>query len=433
MEIVDHPRVGTARGHQPLRVGDAYRTVSAFANGPAGVMTPPSATPIDFPQRIDDVTSAWLSEVLGAKVAAFTVTFLEGGNLSDAFKVRVSYLSPAAAAPASLVLKFPHALQASRDNAAAMGAYVKEVRFLRDIAPTLAIRTPHIYGLFADNSATAERFVIAMEDLTAHSRVFDQIEDSPTEGFVRKMVLEVADMHAAYWESPVLHEGWLSRADGLYRPAVAALCLQSPEHSASFRERWSQMFGEDTLGLPEWREVEQLHSLLTGPRCAEIHEAIFATLSSRPRTLIHGDLRADNMFRTDPAAGRDIATSTLTYIDWQAVGAGPPGTEFAEAWMHSLPADLRRRDVEFLREYHDRLVARQPAAAAYHFEHLLDDYALALCFWWSALVTIGNGVLPAFNTPAGARNKRLWGVGAPRSFAAMRDHDCLSRIQRLVG
>jgi len=388
---------------------------------------------LGFPQTIDQVNPAWLSEVLGAAVADYQVTFLEGGNLSDAYKIhRIRYDAPAATAPASLVLKFPHSVKASRDNAASAGAYVKEVRFFRDIAETLDLRTPKLYALFTDDSANAGQFVIAMEDLTAHSRVFDQIDDPPAEGFVRKMALEVASMHAAYWGSPILQESWLSRADGCYLPPVAAWSVQSPDHAVSFRERWARVYGEDTLGRAEWRDVERLHDLLTGPRCAQIHEAIFAILSSRPRTLIHGDLRADNVFRTDPAVAMDADRSKLTYIDWQLVGAGPPGPEFTQAWMHSLPPDLRRQDVDFLREYHDRLVRLEPSAAAYPYDHLLEDYALSLCFWWSALVTLGNGVLPSFESPAGARNKRLWDVGARRSFAALRDHGCLQRVQNLL-
>jgi aminoglycoside phosphotransferase (APT) family kinase protein len=387
----------------------------------------------DFPQTIDQVTPAWLSGVLGITVADYQVTFLEGGNLSDAFKLHhIRYDAPAPSAPASLVLKFPHSLQASRDNAAAIGAYIKEVRFFRDIAPNLDLRTPRIYTLEADGSATAERFVIAMEDLTVHSRVFDQVEDPPTEEFARKMALEVASMHAAYWESPILEEPWLSRSDGRYLPSVAALSVQAPGHAASYREQWARVYGEDKLGLPEWRDVERLHELLTGPKCAEIHDAIFDTLSSRPRTLIHGDLRADNVFRSHPATCADADAATLTYIDWQLVGAGPPGPEFTEAWMHSLPSDLRRLDLGFLREYHDRLLMLQPDAAAYGYDDLCEDYTLSLCFWWSALVTLGDGVLPTFDTPAGARNRRLWDVGVQRSFAALRDHGCLQRVQDIL-
>jgi len=388
---------------------------------------------MDFPQTIDQVTPAWLSAILGAAVAGYKVKFLEGGNLSDAFRLHnISYASPAPSAPTSLVLKFPHSLQASRENAISAGAYIKEARFFRDVAPTLALRTPKLYAVHTDGSPTAAQFVIAMEDLGTHSRVFDQVDDPPTEGFVRKMVLDVASMHAQYWGAPILQEDWLSRPDGRYVPSVGEWSLQSPMHAASFRESWAGVYGDDPFGPSEWREVEQLHDLLTGPRCAAIHEAIFGLLSSRPRTLIHGDMRADNLFRTDPAAGIDMDASTLTYIDWQLVSAGPPGPEFTEAWMHSLPPDLRIRDVDFLRAYHDRLVQLQPAAAAYSYDDLLDDYALSLCFWWSALVTLGAGLLPSFATPAGARGKLLWDVGLRRSFAAMRDHGCLQRIQRLI-
>jgi hypothetical protein len=388
---------------------------------------------MEFPRSIEQVTPEWLTGILGAAVAGYEVKFLEGGNLSDAFRLHnISYASPAPSAPTSLVVKFPHSLQASRENAISAGAYVKEARFFRDIAPTLALRTPKLYAVHTDGSPTAAQFVIAMEDLGAHSRVFDQVDDPPTEGFVRKMVLDVAAMHAQYWDAPVLQEDWLSRPDGRYVPSVGAWSLESPMHAASFRESWARVYGEDPFGPSEWREVEQLHDLLTGPNCTAIHEAIFDLLSSRPRTLVHGDMRADNLFRTDPAAGIDMAASTLTYIDWQLVSAGPPGPEFTEAWMHSLPPELRVHDADFLRAYHDRLVQLQPAAAAYSYDDLMDDYALSLCFWWSALVTLGDGLVSSFATPAGARGKLLWAVGLRRSFAAMRDHGCLQRVQDIL-
>jgi hypothetical protein len=399
----------------------------------ASLPTRPPETTMDFPRTIEQVTTAWLTDILGAPVTGHEVKFLEGGNLSDAFRLHsITYASPVPSAPSSLVLKFPHSIQASRENAISAGAYLKEARFFRDIAPTLALRTPKLYTVQTDGSPTAAQFVIAMEDLGVHSRVFDQVDDPPTEGFVRKMVLDVASMHAQYWDATILQEDWLSRTDGRYVPSVASWSLQSPMHAAPFREAWARVYGEDPFEDSQWREVEQLHDLLTGPRCTVIHEAIFDLLSSRPRTLIHGDMRADNLFRTDPAAGIDEDASTLTYIDWQLVSAGPPGPEFTEAWMHSLPPELRMHDVDFLRAYHDRLVQLQPAAAAYSYDDLLDDYALSLCFWWSALVTLGNGLLPSFETPEGARGKQLWHVGRRRSFAAMRDHGCLQRIQRLI-
>ena len=41
----------------------------------------------DFPHSADATTNAWLSAVLGAPVTGFQTTFLEGGVLSDAYKL----------------------------------------------------------------------------------------------------------------------------------------------------------------------------------------------------------------------------------------------------------------------------------------------------------------------------------------------------------
>jgi thiamine kinase-like enzyme len=172
--------------------------------------------------------------------------------------------------------------------------------------------------------------------------------------------------------------------------------------------------------------------LLCGPKCQGLHERIYAILSSRPHTLLHGDMRADNIFRTDPALGRSVEDSTLTFIDWQVLHAGPPGPEFTEAWMHSLEPEDRRHDTAILKGYHDTLVALNPAAAAYTYAMLLEDYTLSFCFWWTAIISLGVGTLPLFDKPGGQRMKQLWEKGLTRATTAMRDLDCLAHMQRLA-
>jgi hypothetical protein len=63
---------------------------------------------------------------------------------------------------------------------------------------------------------------------------------------------------------------------------------------------------------------------------------------------------------------------------------------------------------------------------------LVEDYTLGFCFWWTAVISIGVGTLPSFDTPEGARMKQLWGKSIPRALCAMRDLDCLSRITPLA-
>ena len=82
--------------------------------------------------------------------------------------------------------------------------------------------------------------------------------------------------------------------------------------------------------------------------------------------------------------------------------------------------------------YHDTLVSLNPAAQAYTYEMLLEDYVLGFCFWWTALISLAVTVLPEFDKPEGARMKALWGQGIPYMLQAMVDHDCLSIVKRIT-
>ena len=67
----------------------------------------------------------------------------------------------------------------------------------------------------------------------------------------------------------------------------------------------------------------------------------------------------------------------LTFVDWQALHAGPAGMEFGQAWFSSLEPEVRRNDLAYLAEYHGSLVALNPDAAAYTYDMLLEDYGSA--------------------------------------------------------
>jgi hypothetical protein len=100
--------------------------------------------------------------------------------------------------------------------------------------------------------------------------------------------------------------------------------------------------------------------------------------------------------------------------------------------MHSLEPEVRRNDKEMLREYHDRLVELNPAAAAYTYEMLIEDYTLSFCFWWTAIITLGVNTLQMFDKPEGQRMKALWGRGLVRAKIAMLELDCLSLVKKLA-
>ena len=335
-------------------------------------------------------------------------------------------------APSSVVVKVPNAVEERRDMALAGGAYAKEANFFAHLAPDVPLRSPHVYGVFTDGSEDCANFIIVMEDLTVHSKVFDQVDDPPGLEDARKTALAAAEMHAKFWQSETLALPWIGGAGERYVFSLDELAKTMNVTHAPFRELWRQMYGNDIFAAQPDRQLDELFDLLSGPKAQGILDRIYDVLSTRPKTLLHGDLRSDNIFRTDPKLGKGADESTLTFIDWQLLHAGPPGVEFTQAWFNSLEPDVRAHDRQLLREYHDRLVSLNPAAGAYTYDNLIEDYALAMCFWMAAIVTIGVGTLPIFDKPEGARMKVLWEAGVSRTSAAMRDLDCLARVRVLA-
>ena len=388
---------------------------------------------IKIPDTVDEIDPAWLSEVLDERVISFDTRFLEGGVLADAFRLGgIRYASSKANLPTSVIVKLASRYDKRREMAIENNCYVKELRFFRDLASEMPIRSPSVYHASSDGSEGAERFVLVLEDLGAHSRVFDQIDDNPDEGFMRKIALEIAAMHAKYWESAETRSPWLSPGDHRYVFAFDSACRESPDRIGEFTDLWRRVYGRSLFEEGGTRNSDSITRLLSGPESKLILDRISDRLSGRPHTLLHGDLRADNIFRSDPSRGLSVEDSQLTYIDWQLMGSGPPGIEFAQAWIHSIPVELRRKDKAVLQLYHERLVSTNPIAGAYSLGMLIDDYVLGLCLWWAALVTIGANTLPDFERPESARMKRLWEVSIPRTLVALDDHDCLAVIESIA-
>ena len=106
------------------------------------------------------------------------------------------------------------------------------------------------------------------------------------------------------------------------------------------------------------------------------------------------------------------------------VDTGPAGMEFGQAWFSSLEPEVRRNDVTYLAEYHASLIALNPAAAAYTYDMLLEDYRIGCCIWLMLLISLATGAFPTFHAPEPARAKALWGNCFRRIRFAMLELDC---------
>lgn len=115
------------------------------------------------------ITPQWLSRALSTPVRAVTATPVGTGQMGSVFRLEIDGES----APARLMAKLPAADPAARAMVA--GAYRQEIRFYREIAPTVSVRVPTCH--FAEFAGDGAEFTLLLDDL-APARQGDQIADA---------------------------------------------------------------------------------------------------------------------------------------------------------------------------------------------------------------------------------------------------------------
>jgi hypothetical protein len=385
-----------------------------------------------FPTDAGSITADWLSAALGSRITAFSVTPLDSGVASDVYRLHDLVGTAGGDLPASLVLKVASQWYERRQFAVACNLYGREVSFFRALAASTPVRSPKVYACEDDGQASPVQFAILMEDLTAHSSVVDQVDEPGDEEFATKLARQAARLHAHYWQYDVTTLPWLAGPGSRYVFPLDALCRSGPASLPLFTSLWSKTYGDDLFDAGPFAEAAPLVERLCGPSSDRVLDGIYAVLSSRPKTVLHGDLRADNVFRTNGSQEDVPDHSELTFIDWQLVHAGPPGLDLAEALVASFEPGVRRAEHRILRAYHDALVELRPDAAAYTYAMLVEDYTLGACLWLTTFITAGAATLPSFDQPGTARMKRLWEKMVHRALTAVIELECLSAVTSIL-
>jgi hypothetical protein len=287
-------------------------------------------------RRPGDVNADWLTAVLqegglDAVVKRFSAANVGTGQLGESVRFTLDYTRTATDAPASLVGKFPSSSEQSRQTGAALGNYLREVRFYQQLAPGALIHTPRCY--FADVDEETSEFVLMMEDL-APAEQGDQLKGVSLEQ-ARLVVIEAARLHASHWGDDTLNElPWVSNS------STAPPSMATEERVAAlwrgFKERYGPRLRSHWVEAGDWLSTHfgSLGAQHDGPRC-----------------LTHNDFRPDNMMFASAGGGHPV-----TVLDWQsfAYGAGP--TDLAYFLAGALPAEVRRKhEPAFLAIYHQTL------------------------------------------------------------------------------
>ncbi|MEM1434404.1 MAG: phosphotransferase [Pseudomonadota bacterium] len=330
--------------------------------------------PAEIPELPEQLTAAWLSGALDWSVRAVEQQVLgEGqGFLGDILRLRLDSEDPAA--PPSIIAKLPKLN--NRAMGEMLGVYEREVCFFQEFGEQIPVRIPRVFfshydpdagsakqkeilaaldglprfltpliGLLGKRVAAAKhrRYLVLMEDL-AEFEAGDQLAGADPETCAR-VLEQFAAVHSAFWNGTgIADRFWLLPMD-----------IDARMREGMFRRTHKRYVAEAGADLAPYVAWFADHS-------AELTRRLAA---EAPPTLMHGDLRLDNVC----FAGQDCA-----FIDWQLVRTGPAAYDVAYFLTSALKtaATVAEED-EILKRYHRAL-----GRADYPYERFFRDYQRGL-------------------------------------------------------
>ena len=322
-----------------------------------------------------EITTEWMRQALaaGGHSAASEIAAVEVEQLSEVsnalgnlYRCRLTARSGGAASPASVIVKLPSASALAVRFSRWLSLHRREYVFYRDIAAHGYVRVPTLY--YGDFDARSHRFVLVLEDLGGMEAVPQIVGMDAARA--RHVVRQIAGLQARFWEAaddPALSAcgEFLNTRESRIMQTVYLLTLPAA------LDRFDDLFSDDTRRLAEE----------FGTRIA----AHFAAVSNGPKTVVHGDYRADNMMFGGEAG------DNLAVIDWQGFGIGCGMYDVAFLLGTSVTSDVRR-DIErdAVDEYYD--IVGGPGTQNYTSEDCWRSYRQNMFGTLMAMV-IGCGAL----------------------------------------
>lgn len=282
-----------------------------------------------FPAHPDEITDALWDAVLGRVPVRWRWEPIGTGQVGDSVRFTLDFAD--GEGPRTLAGKFAAADPTSRGTAAMLGLYTKEVRFYRDLAPRLPIRTPRT--MFAEIAEDGASFCLLFEDL-GPARGGNQIAGC-TLADARAVIPQAAALHAPSWHNPdILEQDWL-QPDPAAAAQVKALY---PQAQAIFRERYKDSLEPHFMAL-----------------CEALAEITAATDRKQERvSLVHGDFRLDNVLFDIRDGAEAVAV-----LDWQTLTIGNGLTDVGYFLGCGIGDTLRRaHERELLELYCAEMTAR---------------------------------------------------------------------------
>ena len=277
-----------------------------------------------LPVSPDDLTPAWLSEVLGTPVTAVEV-------LDHAFatnqraQIGLTYAT-AGAGPASLFAKLAPLDPVHRQMVGATGMGAREVQFYVDVAPSVDLLVPACSYAAADD----DLFVLLLEDLSVRDCRFSDGAWGITADAAARALEDLARFHARF-------------ADPATRVAVAPWSSAPHRRASEATSRLMRLVLDENAG-----SLSAAYTAI-GELYVEHHAWFDEMWHAGPQTLIHGDLHIGNVYLD---AGR------VGFLDWGLSRASTPLRDVSYFLTMSVDIEERRgNERELLQGYLDALRA----------------------------------------------------------------------------
>ena len=302
----------------------------------------------DIPSSISELTPQWLTSALGHAVSDIHVERIAQDSGFASLLYRVG-LTGATGLPSSVIVKLPGNPEA-RGAMELLGGYRREVEFYRRVAGRASIGTPTVHLARINEGATD--FILVMEDL----RDWDNADHLAGLSLDRAQICIAALAGLHSWSDDPANPLPSEVFPGLDTPAARELFLPA------FGLAWPIYLEHARRAVPE-------SVLRYAERFAEYAPQALATLTRRSM-LLHGDIRADNMF---------FRGAEMKVVDFQFACRGVGATDIAYLVSQGLPSQTRRgQDEVLLREYLTHLAAR--GVTDYGFDEAWRDYRLATAY-----------------------------------------------------
>jgi aminoglycoside phosphotransferase (APT) family kinase protein len=310
----------------------------------------------EVPSTIDDLNAEWLTAVLrtdetGTDTATVTDVRAEQVALDSGFSSRLYRLHLSGdGVPTSLIVKLPAESEAG-EAMRMLGGYAREVAFYRHVAGRAPLGTPHVYtARMAENAAD---FVLVLEDL----QDWDNADHLAGLSLDRALccIAQLAGLHA--WSTTPANTDALEAFPSIDTPMTRDLL------PAAFEPAWAIYREKASAPIPP--AVAKY-----AERFAELAPMAMDALSERSM-LVHGDIRADNMF---------FAGDQLKVVDFQLAAKGGGTTDIGYLVSQGLPTEVRRgHDEALVREYLDRLA--EHGVTDYRFDEAWRHYRFAVAYF----------------------------------------------------